>query len=97
MAQNAQIKVRRDTAATWTSVNPVLAAGEPGYETNTSKIKYGDGTTAWASLAYVGSSGSYTPPTGTGYPHITAGVQDGAADTTVCSIGLAAGLAIALG
>lgn len=48
----AKIKLRRDTAANWTSTNPVLAAGEPGYETDTRKIKYGDGTTAWASLGY---------------------------------------------
>lgn len=48
----AKIKLRRDTAANWTSTNPVLAAGEPGYETDTRKIKYGDGTTAWTSLGY---------------------------------------------
>ena len=48
------IQLRRGTAAAWTSTNPVLAAGEQGYETDTGKIKYGDGTTAWASLAYPG-------------------------------------------
>jgi hypothetical protein len=48
-----QIQLRRDTAATWTSVNPVLAAGEIGLETDTRQIKAGDGATAWASLAYV--------------------------------------------
>ena len=48
----AKIKLRRDTAANWTSTNPTLAAGEPGYETDTKKIKYGDGTTAWTSLGY---------------------------------------------
>ena len=47
------IKLRRDTAANWTSNNPVLAAGEPGVESDTTKIKYGDGTTAWNSLGYV--------------------------------------------
>ena len=45
-------KVRRDTAANWTTANPTLASGEPGYETDTRKIKYGDGTTAWATLPY---------------------------------------------
>jgi hypothetical protein len=48
----AKIKLRRDLAATWTSTNPTLAAGEPGFETDTRKIKYGDGTTAWTSLSY---------------------------------------------
>lgn len=46
------IKLRRDTASNWGSNNPTLAEGEPGFETDTGKIKYGDGTTAWNSLAY---------------------------------------------
>lgn len=46
------IKTRRDTAANWSSVNPVLALGEIGIETDTRKIKFGDGTTPWNSLAY---------------------------------------------
>lgn len=47
-----RIQYRRDTAANWTAANPVLGLGEPGYETDTSKYKVGDGATAWASLAY---------------------------------------------
>jgi hypothetical protein len=50
-----QIQLRRDTSANWTSVNPVLAAGEIGFETNTRLMKAGDGTTAWATLPYVPS------------------------------------------
>lgn len=46
------IKLRRDTAANWTISNPILAAGEPGLETDTLRIKYGDGSTAWTSLSY---------------------------------------------
>lgn len=46
------IKTRRDTAANWSSVNPVLALGEIGIETDTRKIKFGDGTTVWNSLSY---------------------------------------------
>jgi hypothetical protein len=46
------IQIRRDTAANWTSVNPILAQGEMGYETDNKKIKFGDGVTAWSSLAY---------------------------------------------
>lgn len=46
------IQVRRDTAANWTSVNPVLLQGEHGRETDTGKEKCGDGTTAWNSLGY---------------------------------------------
>lgn len=49
---SVKIQFRRDTAANWTSANPVLSEGEFGYETNTKKYKIGDGTTAWNSLAY---------------------------------------------
>jgi len=47
-----QIQVRRDSAANWTSANPTLAQGEPGFETDTNKLKIGDGTTVWSSLPY---------------------------------------------
>ena len=46
------IKLRRDTAANWTSENPILAAGEPGLETDTLRLKYGDGANTWANLSY---------------------------------------------
>lgn len=46
----AKIQVRRDLASNWTTVNPVLAAGEFGYETDTGIIKIGDGSTSWSSL-----------------------------------------------
>ena len=46
------IQIRRDTAANWTSVNPTLASGELGFETNTGKLKMGDASTAWTSLGY---------------------------------------------
>jgi len=50
----ATIKLRRDTAAAWTAANPVLAVAEPGLETDTNSIKYGNGVTAWNSLPYAG-------------------------------------------
>ena len=50
-----QIQLRRDTAANWASVNPVLASGEPAFETDTGKFKIGDGTTAYNSLDYIGA------------------------------------------
>lgn len=62
----SKLQLRRDTAANWTSTNPTLAAGEMGYETNTGRIKVGDGTTAWTSLAYVTGPGS----TGAGFQNV---------------------------
>ena len=46
------MQTRRGTASQWTTANPILASGEFGYETDTDKIKIGNGTTAWASLGY---------------------------------------------
>lgn len=48
----AQIQIRRGTAAQWISANPILAQGEPGVETDTGKGKYGDGTKNWNTLGY---------------------------------------------
>lgn len=50
----------RDTAANFTSNNPVLTARQMGIETDTGKFKFGDGSTNWNSLAYAASGGSGT-------------------------------------
>ena len=51
------IKLRRGTAAQWTTADSVLAAGEMGVELDTGRSKFGDGATAWTSLSYsVGDS-----------------------------------------
>lgn len=47
-----RIQLRRAAAASWTSVNPVLALGEVGLETDTYKLKVGDGTSLWNNLPY---------------------------------------------
>ncbi len=60
---SVQMQIRRGTAAAWTAANPVLAQGEAGLETDTGKLKYGDGATAWSSLAYFGGSGTGTVTT----------------------------------
>lgn len=85
MAVVTQIQVRRGTAASWTSANPTLAAGEFGFETDTNKLKCGNGSTAWNSLAYLNNDGDITGVTaGTG---ITGGGTSGtvtvAIDTSV--------------
>lgn len=59
-----QLQVRSDTAAAWTAANPVLLAGEPGFETDTGKLKLGDGVRNWATLPYTSgvSLSSVAPP-----------------------------------
>ena len=47
---------RRGTAAQWTTANPILAAGEIGFETDTSKFKMGNGSSAWSALQYYASA-----------------------------------------
>jgi hypothetical protein len=69
MAVVTQIQIRRGTASQWTSTNPTLASGEQGYETDTGKMKIGNGSTAWNSLSYAitGAIGTVTSITaGTG-------------------------------
>ncbi len=61
------IQVKRGTAAAWTSANPTLTAGEIGFESDTKKMKVGDGSTAWNSLGYTITDGDITGVTaGTG-------------------------------
>jgi hypothetical protein len=52
-----QIQIRRGTASQWTAANPLLAQGEMGYETDTYKLKFGDGVTYWNSLVYYAAGG----------------------------------------
>lgn len=47
-----RLRMRGGTAAEWTAANPVLLSREFGIETDTRRLKMGDGTTAWASLPY---------------------------------------------
>lgn len=66
MAVVTQIQLRRGTAAQWTSTNPTLAAGEQGFETDTGKMKIGDGSTAWTGLSYLGAGTVTSIVAGTG-------------------------------
>jgi hypothetical protein len=58
------IQLRSDTTANWTSVNPILAVGEQGFETDTGKFKIGTGSTAWNNLLYTTDSFSDLLPRG---------------------------------
>jgi len=47
-----RMQQRRGTSSQWTSSDPVLEAGEIGWESNTNKFKIGDGTNHWEDLQY---------------------------------------------
>jgi hypothetical protein len=57
-----RMQQRRGTASQWTSANPVLNAGELGWESDTNKFKIGDGTNHWADLDYFIDATSTTNP-----------------------------------
>lgn len=70
---DVEFRLRRGTAARWTSVNPVLGPGEPGYEEDTHKLKLGDGWTAWRDLPYLSID---TPPDGSSMAAVFAHIND---------------------
>lgn len=62
-----RIQIRRDTASRWAASNPVLLQGEQGYETDTFKMKIGNGVDPYNDLPYWyagGESGGGTGATG---------------------------------
>lgn len=72
---NVQILTRNDTAANWSSINPVLGKAEAAYETDTRKLKFGDGVTAYNDLPYFGgeaTGGVYTVEVEADEDHMTA-------------------------
>jgi hypothetical protein len=61
-----RMQQRRGTASQWTSANPVLNAGEMGWESDTNKFKIGDGTNHWANLDYfIDANSTVNPSFGT--------------------------------
>jgi hypothetical protein len=51
-----RMQQRRGTAAQWDGANPILAAGEIGFESDSGKFKIGDGINHWADLVYYASA-----------------------------------------
>jgi hypothetical protein len=88
-----RMQQRRGTAAQWTSANPILNAGEMGWESDTNKFKIGDGTNHWADIDYFidqsstvnpafGSSITFEGATANDY-ETTLAVTDPTADRTI--------------
>jgi len=70
-------RVNTKTASTWTSTNPVLAEGEVGHESDTGKIKVGNGSTAWSSLSYTSATADTASAT-----NFTSALQVNGSDVT---------------
>jgi hypothetical protein len=67
MPAQTVIKLRRSTTSQWETTNPVLASGEPGFDTTLNKMKVGNGSSTWTALGYASGGGGITvsenPPT----------------------------------
>lgn len=46
----SRIRLRRGTAAQWASANPILALGEPGFESDTGVLRIGNGVNVFTAL-----------------------------------------------
>jgi hypothetical protein len=68
-----QIQLRRGTASAWSTVNPILVEGEVGLESDTNKMKVGNGSTAWNSLDYFPNIDSGLITTSLGYTPASTG------------------------
>lgn len=70
-------QLRRGNAEVWAKNNPVLAAGEPGFELDTGKLKIGNGSDAYNNLPYVSADDilftfTITPTNGPGSQMLSA-------------------------
>lgn len=52
MANIVRFRLRSDTRENWTSKNPVLLRGEPGFDETARRFKMGDGIRNWNALPY---------------------------------------------
>ncbi len=84
-----RVQMRRDTAANWTSENPVLSQGEHGFETDTDKFKIGDGATAWNSITeYFQKGGGSGVDSVFGRTGVVAASQDDYAHNQLSGVGV---------
>lgn len=81
------INQRRDTAANWIVVDPILQEGEVGWETDTVRSKLGNGVDVWTDLPYTLDTTGLAPldsPAFTGSPTVPT-VSSTDNDTTAAS------------
>jgi hypothetical protein len=79
---------KRGTASQWTNSNPILLVGEIGFETDTKKMKVGDGTSNWNDLGYVVGSeiNNATASSGNNYEATLTSIENASTiDTIVAS------------
>ena len=65
---DAVLQLHRGTKAAWEKNNPILAKSEPGHESDTGRLKIGDGVTPWNELDYFDVEEVFNAPTFYGFP-----------------------------
>lgn len=93
-----QILLRRDIAANWASVNPVLAYGELGIDTTNAQARIGDGSTPWNLLPlFIRAAGadSIYGSGNDGDLSITSGTTTLTRDMNVANLSISAGATLA--
>jgi len=78
-----RMQQRRGTSSQWTAANPVMASGEIGFETDTNKLKIGDGVNIWANLSYFIDETNLSASLGDYVELASIGVADGVASLDV--------------
>ena len=68
-------RLRRGDAAEWAEVNPILQAGEPGFEIDTFGLKIGNGKDVYNDLPYINEGeaqgmGAVNKPTHYDFPSV---------------------------
>ena len=54
--KNVILQLRTGSATQWAASTRILAVGEPGVETDSGRIKIGDGTNLWPALPWSGAA-----------------------------------------
>ena len=80
-----KFQFRRDTLCNWSNSDPLLQAGEPGFEIDTNSFKIGDGINKWRSLPYIQSPLVFTQ---NGSARILSGYKESGEIRTVRSTNL---------
>ena len=71
-----RMQQRRGTASQWATDNPVLGAGEIGFEVDNSRFKIGDGTSTWSQLDYFSNEADVTTAINTAITNLVDGAPD---------------------
>lgn len=64
MPVNTSITLRKGSSSQWSTTNPVLASGEPGYDTTNNILKIGNGAVSWSGLTPINSISNLSNPSG---------------------------------